>query len=87
MNNKRPYCPLIGADSNVFNLMGIAARTLKDHGLHDEAAEMKERITSSGSYDNALGIITEYVNPVSATDNALAEDCDEEQDCDGMNMQ
>jgi hypothetical protein len=30
--------------------------------MRTEAAEMRDRITSSGSYDEALGIISEYVN-------------------------
>lgn len=58
----KPDCPLIGADGNIFNLMGIASRTLKDNGMKAESKEMCERITSSGSYDEALGIIGEYVN-------------------------
>ena len=58
----KPDAPLIGADGNVFNLMGIASRALKRSGMRDEAAEMCERITSSGSYDKALAIIGEYVN-------------------------
>jgi hypothetical protein len=60
--NQKPDCPLIGQDGNIFNLMGIASRTLKDNGLKAEAAEMRNRITSSGSYDKALAIIGEYVN-------------------------
>jgi hypothetical protein len=59
---QKPDCPLIGQDGNIFNLMGIASRTLKDSGMKAEAAEMRDRITSSGSYDNALAIIGEYVN-------------------------
>ena len=27
--NKRPKCPIIGADGNIFNIMGIASRTLR----------------------------------------------------------
>ena len=45
--------------------MGIASRTLKRNGMPDEAKEMCERIQSSGSYDEALNIITKYVTPVS----------------------
>ncbi len=31
-NEKRkPDCPLIGQDGNVFNLIGIASRTLKEY--------------------------------------------------------
>lgn len=33
----KPDCPLIGQDGNIFNLMGIASRTLKEHGLADQA--------------------------------------------------
>ena len=58
----KPDCPLIGADSNVFNLIGIASRTLKRCGLADQAKEMSSRVMSSGSYNEALGIIGEYVN-------------------------
>ena len=86
IENEKPDCPIIGADGNIFNIMGIAARTLKDHGLRDEAKEMRERVTASGSYDNALVIIMEYVNPVSA-DGYMDEYCeDETEDFGGMTM-
>ncbi|EXM37620.1 hypothetical protein RASY3_13965 [Ruminococcus albus SY3] len=41
--------------------MGIAARTLRRNGMSNEAKEMSERVTSSGSYDEALNILGEYV--------------------------
>jgi hypothetical protein len=59
---QKPDAPLIGADGNIFNLMGIAGRALKENGMKEQYAEMRDRITSSGSYDEALGIIGEYVN-------------------------
>ena len=64
MDNKRnkPDCKLVGEDGNIFNLMARAARTLRENDLSEEAKEMRERITSSGSYDVALCIIGEYVN-------------------------
>ncbi len=64
MDNKRnkPDCKLIGEDGNIFNLMARASKTLRENGLSEEAKEMRERITSSGSYDEALCIIGEYVN-------------------------
>jgi len=64
MDNKRnkPDCNLIGEDGNIFNLMARAARTLRENGLSGEAKEMRDRITSSDSYDEALCIIGEYVN-------------------------
>ncbi len=57
----KPKCKLIGEDGNIFNLMGIASRTLKKAGLSGEAEEMIKRIQSSGSYYEALGIIMEYL--------------------------
>lgn len=57
----KPKCKLVGKDGNIFNLMGIASRTLKSAGLKEKADEMIQRITSSKSYDEALGIIMEYV--------------------------
>ena len=67
---QKPDCPLIGEDGNIFNLMGIASRTLRDHGMDEQAKEMTARIRKSGSYDEALNIIGEYVNITST------EDCD-----------
>ena len=66
MEQEKPDAPLIGADGNIFALMGIASRTLKRAGMPDQAKEMCSRVTESGSYDNALAIIQEYVNPVDA---------------------
>ena len=59
---KKPDCKLIGEDGNIYNLMGLAARTLRRNGLTEQATEMTERITGCDSYDEALGIIGEYVN-------------------------
>ena len=60
--NKKPSCQLVGQDSNIFNLAGIASRTLKEHGLSEQADEMCQRIYRAGSFDEALGIIQEYVD-------------------------
>jgi urease gamma subunit len=57
----KPVCKLIGQDSNVFNLMSKVSRVLKKNNLHDQAKEMTDRIFSSVSYDEALAIISEYV--------------------------
>lgn len=72
---QKPDCPLIGQDGNIFNLMGIALRTLRQSGMADEAKAIQKRITASGSYDEALNIIGEYVNITSADD--MCEGCDE----------
>ena len=75
---RKPDCELIGQDGNIFNLMGIASRTLRQNGMADEAVEMRNRIRESGSYDQALCIIGEYVNITGGDEN---EDMDE-----GMTM-
>ena len=66
MNNEnsqtKPDCPLIGENGNIFNLVGIASKTLKRNGLSEEASEMTAKVFKSGSYEEALGIIGEYVN-------------------------
>ena len=79
-----PNAPLIGQDGNIFNLMGIAARTLKENGMKEEAAEMRQRVMDSGSYDNALCIIGEYVN-ITSVDEDESENFDEDED-QGMTM-
>lgn len=65
----KPKCALIGEDGNIFNLMGIASRTLKRNDMREEATEMCNRITSEAkSYDEALMIIDEYVEITSRED-------------------
>ena len=61
---KKPLAPIIGADGNVFNLIGICSRALKSAGYPDKATEMTDRITNSRSYDEALSIMCEYIEPV-----------------------
>lgn len=57
----KPKCKLIGEDGNIFNLIGIASRSLRLAGLEDKAKEMSEKVMHCGSYTEALSIIMEYV--------------------------
>lgn len=75
---EKPDCPLIGQDGNIFHLMGIASRTLRQNGMADQATEMCDRIRTSGSYGEALNILGEYVNITSV------EEMNEDK---GMDMQ
>ena len=77
----KPDCALIGQDGNIFNLLGIASHTLKQNGMADEAKEMCSRVTSSGSYCEALNIIGEYVNITDSSEQSddIDEDYDERQ--------
>lgn len=80
---KKPDCKLIGEDGNIFNLMGIASRTLRENGMMEEAAEMRDRVRASGSYDEALCIIGEYVN-ITGGDESSDEDMDNSMKFGGM---
>ncbi len=71
---EKPKCALIGQDGNIFNLVGIASRTLKRNGMQEESKEMSNRVFNSNSYDEALCIIGEYVE---ITDEAGLEDEEE----------
>lgn len=62
---EKPECELIGQDGNVFNLMGIASKTLKKAGLRKDAEEMVTRIMNEADdYSAALDIIADYVEVV-----------------------
>lgn len=45
----KPDCPLIGQDGNIFNLMGIASRTLKQNGLADTSNIPRTATARGGS--------------------------------------
>ena len=54
-------CKLIGADSNVFNLMGIVLRELNKAGFTDIAKEYQERCLNATSFDEVLRITMDTV--------------------------
>ena len=59
---KKPKCKLVGTDGNVFNLIGTVSRVLKKAHLSDQVEEMQNRCFCAGSYDEALVIMSEYVD-------------------------
>lgn len=79
---QKPDCKLIGEDGNVFNLLGIASRTLRQNGMAEQAVEMRDRVCSSSSYGEALCIIGDYVN-ITGGDN-VAENMDDGMEFGGM---
>ena len=65
VSDGKPECKLIGEDGNIFNLMALASRTLKQHDMEDKADEMCDRITNdANNYYEALAIIGEYVTVI-----------------------
>lgn len=70
----RPQMQLIGHDGNIYAIMGTAAKLLRRSGMQEESDEMFRRVTSSGSYYEALGIISEYVQTeLSVVDSGILE--------------
>ena len=60
MNNK-PKMDLVGHDGNIFAILGRASRLLRQNGMAGQIQEMNDRVYGSHSYDEALNIISEYV--------------------------
>ncbi|MGX7245303.1 hypothetical protein ACWOC1_10640 [Enterococcus quebecensis] len=53
---------LIGENGNIFNLLGIVSKELKQKGFLDEANQLwKDVQENAKSYEEALTIIQEYV--------------------------
>lgn len=40
----KPECVLIGEDGNIFNLIAIVSRTLRENGMDEQANQMQKRI-------------------------------------------
>lgn len=51
---------LIGEDGNVFNLIGICSHALKENGMSNKIDEFVKEVTSSHSYDEALGVMMNW---------------------------
>lgn len=52
-------------DGNIFTVLAHAANAMKAYniiGAKEKAAKMRERVTNSGGYEEALDIIREYVD-------------------------
>jgi hypothetical protein len=73
----KPKVQLVGQDGNVFNLLGLCVNGLKKAGQHKEAQELQSRVLKSGSYEEALSIMLEYVED-SGEDSEEGDD----DDCD-----
>lgn len=60
MNNK-PKAKVIGENGNVFNLLGICTKVLRANNQNEQAKEMSAKIFTCSSYDEALQMMSEYV--------------------------
>lgn len=58
----KPKVKLVGQDGNIYNILGIASRALKEAGYANEAKEMQAEVFASDSYQEALSIVLQYVD-------------------------
>ena len=71
----KPKVKLIGQNGNIYNILGIASRALKDTGYADEAKEMQTEVFASDSYQEALAIVLQYVDEAYNDDEYECEEC------------
>ena len=81
-DKQKPKVQLVGKDGNVLNLLGICTRALKQAGQSEEAKELQSRVTSSGSYTEALAIMLEYIEETGGSIEEEDYDNDNEEDED-----
>ena len=59
----KPRVRLVGTDGNVFSIIGLVRRALKDAGEDERASEFVARAFASKSYDAVLALVFDYVEP------------------------
>ena len=57
----KPQMNLLGEDGNIYAIMGRASLLLAQSGQKEKVDEMFRRVTGCGDYNQALHIISEYV--------------------------
>lgn len=57
----KPKCKLINTDGNVFTLAGRVGQALRKAGQGDKVKEFNERLWKCKSYEEALNLMSEYV--------------------------
>ncbi len=60
---EKPTCKLIDEDGNIFFILGRVRNALKEHGQDAEVEAVTRRVMNAKSYDEALSIILEYIEP------------------------
>ena len=56
----KPEVQLTGEDGNVFNIIGLVARALRNAGMKAEATEFTNKAFASESYDAVLRLAMTY---------------------------
>ena len=58
----KPVARLVGGDGNVFYVIGVVRRALKNAGQADRAREFVARAYHAQGYDEVLAMVHEYVD-------------------------
>lgn len=58
---RKPVAHLVGEDGNVFHVIGVVRRALRNAGQADRAREFVERASGARSYDEVLAMLHDYV--------------------------
>lgn len=58
----KPDCHYIGKNPNIFELIGLASRALRENQMTEQVVEMRTRVEQCRNYYSAVSIIGEYVN-------------------------
>lgn len=59
---RKPKVKLVGTDGNIFAVIGLCARVLREAGRADQAKEMTEIAHKAKDYYEALGVCMQYVD-------------------------
>jgi hypothetical protein len=59
---ERPVCQLVGEDGNVFNIIALVRRALREAGQMDAAEEFVRRAYACQSYEDVLALVVAYVD-------------------------
>lgn len=55
---------IIGRNGNIFNIVGKVSKELEKNSQKKEASEMRNKVFESRSYEEALMVISNYVEIV-----------------------
>jgi hypothetical protein len=58
---RKPVAHLVGEDGNVFHVISVVRRALRNAGQTERASEFVERASCAKSYDEVLAMVHDYV--------------------------
>lgn len=59
---KKPTVKLVGTDGNIFSIIGLCTKALKQAGQIEQAKEMTDKAFKAVGYHEAIAVCMEYVD-------------------------